>query len=228
MNYLDALKVVHENYKPSSYVEIGCRFGASLALADCKAIGIDPNMRLREQPRSDTTLFDITSDLFFDQENITELLGETFSLAFVDGMHLAEYALRDFINLEKQGGKNGVVLFDDIMPKKTEFAGREPETNAWCGDVYKVFRILKKYRTDLEINVFDISTKGLGVVSNLNPTSTVLSDNIESIETDISEGVYDVVDVAVLREEFSVRSVSELADFAKTLAEKRSDTCLAA
>lgn len=228
MNYLDALKVVHENYKPSSYVEIGCRFGASLELANCKAIGIDPNMRLREEPRSDTILFDITSDLFFEQQNITKLLGETFSLSFVDGMHLAEYALRDFINLEKHGDKNSVVLFDDIMPRKTEFAGREPETNAWCGDVYKVFRILKKYRTDLEISVFDIATKGLGVVTNLDSSSRVLSDNLKDIEKDIAEGVYDVKDVSVLREEFSVKTVSELAEFTKTLAEKRVDSRLAA
>lgn len=217
MNYLDALKVVHEEVNPTSYVEIGCRFGDSLALASCKSIGIDPAMRIKVELNNNVTLFSENSDDFFEKKSIDDILGEKFHLSFVDGMHLAEYALRDFMNLEKQSASNSVVLFDDILPKRTEYAFREPVTNAWCGDVYKVIRILKKYRPDLSISVFDVSVKGLGIVTNLDASSTVLQDNLEQIEKDILSDVYDVEDAKLLRDEFAVKPVNEIRNYASSM-----------
>lgn len=222
MLYLDALKIVHEKLKPSSYVEIGCRFGASLALADCVAIGIDPNMRIEHELSEKVSLFDLTSDEFFENNDLNSLLGRSFDLAFVDGMHLAEFALTDFINLEKKASNDSVVLFDDILPKRTEYAGREPESNAWCGDVYKVIRILKKYRPDLEIAVFDIAVKGLGVVSNVDPSSTILSDNYAQITEQIAAELYTSKDVQELRKEYDVKDVSELSSYLESVRNKLS------
>mgnify|MGYP006924552669 CR=1 FL=1 len=215
--YLDALETVHKNMKPKNYLEIGCRFGDSLSLAKCDSIGIDPNMRLKYDKPDNMTLFDITSDDYFEKQKTKKIFGSRFHLAYVDGMHLAEYALRDFINLEKESKKSSVVLFDDILPRRTEYAGRKPASAAWCGDVYKVLRVLKQYRPDLTINVFDVAVKGLGVVTGLDRKSTVLEDNYEKIEIGILADHFTVSDVKVLRDEFSVRPVDELAKFAKSL-----------
>ena len=59
-------------------------------------------------------------------------------MAFIDGMHLSEFALRDFIGVERLSRWTGVAIFDDMLPGVEE-AGRDRRTRAWTGDVYKVW-----------------------------------------------------------------------------------------
>lgn len=218
MHYLEALRIVHENFKPRSYVEIGCRFGDSLILAECPAVGIDPNMRLKHEPDpAAVKLFHETSDDFFEKQDLDCLLTPAYELAYIDGMHLAEYALRDFINLEKKATDGSMIMFDDILPRKQEYAEREPVVNAWCGDIYKVLRVLMKYRPDLTIQVFDVAVKGLGIVTGLDRNNTVLSENYAEIEADILAGKYDCPDVTKLRSEFGVIAVKDLAPRIKAM-----------
>ncbi len=182
----------HHAINPLAYVEIGVRNGHSMILSQCRSIGIDPDIELKVDLPDLVTLFETSSDQFFEENNLQEILGRSFDLAFIDGMHLAEYALRDFINLEKNASACSVVLVDDILPDDIRWTERVRTRNEWTGDVYKLILILKEYRPDLEITAFDVQMKGLASIANLNPTCTILVNNYEKILADIQNGKYDI------------------------------------
>ena len=69
-----------------------------------------------------------TSDEFFNRRHpFAHLAGQPVDLAFIDGMHLSEFALRDFINTEKFCHAGSVVVFDDMLPRNVIEAGRGRE-----------------------------------------------------------------------------------------------------
>lgn len=112
-------------------------------------------------------------------------------LAFIDGMHLFEFALRDFINLEKYSTPASTILIHDGYPQDRVSSARERATNIWSGDVWKLLVCLKKYRPELQIATADVPPTGLSVVRNLNPDSTVLSQNLEKICAEFIPWEYD-------------------------------------
>ena len=94
-------------------MEIGIQQGESFELAKTAkwAIGVDPRPRLRYELWPGAKVFSMTSDAFFASYDLQkELGGNPVELAFIDGRHLFEYALRDFINLEKHGGRSSTIL----------------------------------------------------------------------------------------------------------------------
>ena len=65
----------------------------------------------------------MTSDDFFSGPRLGELLGgQTVDMAFVDGMHLFEYALRDFMNLEASALI--LIAVHDCLPRDQEVPPR--------------------------------------------------------------------------------------------------------
>ena len=134
-------------------------------------------------------------------------------------MHLAEYVVRDFINAEKYSHAGTVIMFDDVLPEQMEMAERGRRFNAWTGDVYKIVPVLRKYRPDLEIGVFETFIgqyrKGLAVVKNMDPNSTVLEENYKEIERDIFETGYAIDSIEHLNEMMQVLPYSEFENFIK-------------
>lgn len=188
-DYYDWLLHFHQHLKPATYVEIGLGHGRSLALAgpETKAIGIDPYQGFWERlnyvsPHNPATLFPMTSDDFFAQHDLREEIGQdTFDLGFIDGLHLFEQALKDFINLERYARKDSVILIHDCLPVAPIVAERERCTGFWTGDVWRIIPCLKTFRPDLKIFTIPTKPSGLGVVTNLDPASCVLSDNFQTI-----------------------------------------------
>jgi hypothetical protein len=69
-----------------------------LAGVQAQAIGIDPQPRLEHALGARMRLFTETSDAFFAGRDLrAELGGAAVELAFIDSMHLFEFALRDFM-----------------------------------------------------------------------------------------------------------------------------------
>jgi tetratricopeptide (TPR) repeat protein len=188
-DYYDWLEYFHNMIKPATYVEIGLGHGRSLALAGngTRAIGIDPYQGILNNlnyfsPDNPATLFPLASDDFFKQHDLRQEIGkDTFDLAFIDGLHLFEQVLKDFINLERYAGTSSVILIHDCLPVEAIVAERERCTGFWTGDVWRIIPCLKTFRPDLRIMTIPTYPSGLGVVTNLDPASTVLSDNYDAI-----------------------------------------------
>jgi hypothetical protein len=171
-----------------NYLEIGVRDGATLALADCPSIGVDPNFTLKHDPlrkKRVLHLYQMTSDEFFRDHDPRDAFGGPVDVAFLDGLHLFEYLLRDFINAERVCDRRSVILLDDCLPPNSEMTERQhrPEQRQdpvvakwWTGDVWKVVSILRELRPDLRITPVDVRPTGSIMVSNLDPGSSVLYD----------------------------------------------------
>src|SRR5690606_6171086 len=106
------------------------------------AIGIDPDFDIRVSLAAPTRLFRMTSDAFFAQPDVRSILSAPIDLAFIDGMHQVEFALRDFISLERHASANSIILIDDVLPEKMEYATRERHSRVWTGDVYRLILVL--------------------------------------------------------------------------------------
>ncbi|MGH2950278.1 MAG: class I SAM-dependent methyltransferase, partial [Solirubrobacteraceae bacterium] len=182
MNYLNFLRALHAALAPGTYLEIGIRNGDSLALAQCTAVGIDPDFELRTALGAGTALFEESSDEYFERADPLEPLGgRPIDLAFIDGMHLAEFALRDFANVERHARWTSVAVFDDILPREPVQASRDRRTQTWTGDVYKMLGILERHRPDLICLRVGTDPTGLLLVLGLDPASRVLEDRYDRI-----------------------------------------------
>ncbi|MGH8894419.1 MAG: class I SAM-dependent methyltransferase [Actinomycetes bacterium] len=182
MRYLEFLRVLHERLSPATYLEIGVRNGTSLALSRCRSVGIDPAYRVTAELDGDVSLFRTISDEYFSRpEPLAPFGGRPVDLAFIDGLHLFEFALRDFVNVERHAAPSSVVVFDDVFPRTVDEAARERHTKSWTGDVYKVLAILQEHRPDLTCLRVGTEPTGLLVVVGLDPTSTVLVDGYQRL-----------------------------------------------
>jgi hypothetical protein len=169
----------HTALRPNTYVEIGINRGSSLALArpPTLAIGVDPTPNIAVQFRTDTMIYPETSDDFFERRRLdVHLKGQPLRLGFIDGLHLFEQALRDFINLEAYCGPPSVILFHDTLPLDEATQSRERHTQFHTGDIWRVVLCLKDFRSDLD--VFTISTpwSGLTVVTGFGGTDRRLAE----------------------------------------------------
>src|SRR5207249_2239032 len=93
----------------------------------------------------------LTSDEFFARHDLGEILGRPVDFAFIDGWHLFEFALRDFMNLERFCTDRPLIALHDCLPRPREIAAREktPQGIAWAGDVWKLILCLADFRPDL-------------------------------------------------------------------------------
>ena len=157
------LKVLHDRLKPRFYLEIGVQTGKSLKLAKCNAIGIDPMPRPNIKLQKNHTLLRMTSDDFFAKHSENHLKGAP-DLVFIDGMHLYEYALRDFLNVERYADTNTLVVIDDIFPGHPAQAERQRRTRAWTGDVWKLPFFIEEKRKNLKVTKLDIFPTGLMII----------------------------------------------------------------
>lgn len=76
-------------------------------------------------------------------------------LMFIDGMHLSEFTLRDFINVERWASPNTRVVIDDIFANHPVQAERRRATRVWTGEVWKLHHCLSMHRPDLLLLVLD-------------------------------------------------------------------------
>ena len=221
MKYLTALAQLHETLTPASYVEIGCREGRSLTLARCPALAIDPDFEIRADLHAPTRIFRLTSDDFFARHDLGELLGGKVDLAFVDGMHRAEFVLRDILNLEAHARHNSVIVIDDVLPEQMEWTTRERLTQAWTGDVYKVIPFLRKHRPDLDIRVFDIEMKGMAIITGLNPGDRSVQNALSRHEAVLAGEDWACASIADLRAQLAPEPAAALPAFVDALAARR-------
>lgn len=196
LNYYAVLERYFAARRPMNYLEIGVSRGKSFMLAQCPAIGVDPAPELRGDivgVKPHASVFRMTSDAFFATGKLELLFPEGVDLAFLDGMHLFEFLLRDFINTERRARRGGTIILHDCLPINAEMTERERRPGLrkdtaykshWTGDVWKMPLILKEYRPELKIAALDSQPTGLTIIEGLDPASDTLSRNFDRIVAD--------------------------------------------
>ena len=189
-NYESILADVHEILKPRTYIEIGVSRGDSIRLArpGTLALGVDPAPAVPFALPGNVRVFAETSDHFFAARDVrAELGGLPLDLAFIDGMHHFDFALRDFINLERLCARESTILVHDCFPIDRTSAERERKSLFWSGDIWRLIVLLKKYRPDLRIDTIGTPPTGLGVIRNLDPSSRFLADNVARLSDEFMQ-----------------------------------------
>ena len=185
--YIEVLTALEKSLRADWYLEIGTRSGRSLSHITCNFVSIDPEFAIV------APVFNSARSMLFFQETSDDFFAGGFlgrnairpDLAFIDGMHLFEYVLRDFANCERSMGQGGAIALHDVCPTDVPMSSRDMTRLAtnlpWTGDVWKFILILRAYRPDLTLDVLDAHKTGLAVVTNLDPANRVLQDNHDRI-----------------------------------------------
>lgn len=165
MHKHELLAALHRRMQPRTYFEIGVRTGKSMELSRVPSIGVDPFFVVTRELHCDLHLVRTTSDEFFARSHpFAHFEQPEFDLAFIDGMHLAEFALRDFINTERHSHPGSVIVIDDVLPRNVREASREHVSGAWAGDVFKMIDVMRAHRPDLVLLEVDTAPTGTLVV----------------------------------------------------------------
>jgi SAM-dependent methyltransferase len=177
---LDFLARLHRELAPRGYIETGVWWGMSLVLAGCPAVGIDPYPDLQLELGSHARVAEMTAEDYFAFEDVRADL-EHIDLAYVDGLHLLEHALMDFMQIERHAHPTSIILIDDIYPNHPAQASRRRSTKNWTGDVWKSVFVLTVLRPDLLLVPVDTAPTGTLMVIGADPTNTTLWDGFDAM-----------------------------------------------
>jgi len=138
-------------------LEIGVETGQSIALA--RRENARDRYRPRTQDHKSSSLparayVPPRATQYFAAHDVrAEFGGLPVDLAFIDGMHQFEFALRDFINIEKHCTSRSTILIHEVLtdPWSRHTAERERRTGFWSGDIWRLVLLLRKYRPDLGV-----------------------------------------------------------------------------
>jgi hypothetical protein len=193
-DYYHLLARIHRHLRPRTYLEIGVHEGHSLSLAlpSTVTVGVDPAANASASLPEGARLIGLPSDEFF-QSGLGQSAfgGRPIEMAFIDGLHLFEQALRDFIHVERHAHPDAVILIHDCLPIDKVTSSRERTTVVWSGDVWKVILCLRQYRPDLHVAVVDVPPTGIGVITNLNPSSAILPGQLDALYDEFVPMDYD-------------------------------------
>lgn len=166
--FREVLGWIHEDVRPRNYLEIGVNEGASLrsALPATRIIGVDPHPMVSSDSSSDVHIFGMTSDEFFRNHDPLKILeADAIDLSFIDGLHLVEQVIRDFLNLERFQKPRSFVLFHDCIPLSERSAARTRQTSFYSGDAWKFLVFLRRHRPHLQVDIIPTMPTGIGVLS---------------------------------------------------------------
>jgi hypothetical protein len=165
-DYRSLLGFLHKALQPKLYVEIGVRDGETFCLTQdgTRRIGIDPAPLIDTSGWANTVLAHSTSDSFFAHEPNREKC-RGFDLAFIDGDHSFDQALRDFRNLEALAKPTSIICIHDVIPMDARTATPKAETAFHTGDVWRLMAAINagRYRDLVSFTVACAPT-GLGIV----------------------------------------------------------------
>lgn len=204
--YLDVLADLHQQLDPRLYLEIGIRHGRSLRLARCPAVAIDPQPEADPLPPTVQLHTCTSDDFFFFHANAAAGRGG-FDLAFIDGMHLSDFVLRDFMHVEALMAPGGCIVIDDVLPNHPVQAQRDRQSRVWTGDVWRFGALLAEQRPDLVLTWLDTAPTGLLLVTRLDPHNRVLWDRYNTIRA-----VWDATPNALPPDDILSRRIASFPD----------------
>lgn len=218
--HLPFLAALHELIQPSRYLEIGTDTGASLRLASCSSVAVDPRFRLDGDvlgAKPSLDLRQVTSDQFFEG-HAQDCLGNGTDLAFIDGLHLFEYVLRDFLNTVPWCRPGGMILVHDVLPPAAWIGQRQRQGSMWAGDVWKLPYWLRDHMPDLTLTLIDVPSTGMLVVEGADRTANLPVPDQEMVARMVDQPTPEDVS-ARLRRDFPLQ---EPVSFLRDLTTRRS------
>ncbi len=182
-SYFTLLARLHRYLRPRTYLEIGVAEGRSLALVSpgTRAVGLDPAPRLAFALDASTTVVRATSDEYFDGSVADPLAGTAVDMAFIDGLHLSEQALKDVLQAQRRGHPQSVILMHDCNPPDRLSAMRDQRGALWAGDVWKVIVLLRWVAPGASVHSVAVPPTGLGIITGLHPFAAELLDRYEEL-----------------------------------------------
>ncbi len=193
-SYHEWLARFHQWLQPATYLEIGVQTGQTLTLAQppTVAVGVDPDPMLQFPLSNTTQMFNLESDVFFEQHNLAEVMGQAkVDLAFIDGLHVFDQVLRDFMNVERFSHPGTVVVLHDVRPLDNISSDPDSHSNFNSGDAWKVMAALRRFRPDLTCFTIPTAPTGLGVITNLDSKNTILKERYNEVITAYQNKNYD-------------------------------------
>lgn len=156
----ELINCIAKSIDAHSYLEIGVETGLTFnQVKILQKTGVDPRFQFDYQGdlRTNLSFHEITSDEFFKKLAKNEIKYQKFDLVFIDGLHVFEQVVKDFMNVINHMNLGGVIVIDDTVPID-EFSvlpsqkdcyrlriesGRHND-GSWHGDVYKLIYVLSK------------------------------------------------------------------------------------
>lgn len=181
--YKSLFRKIHKLLTPGVYCEIGVENGSSLKLAkhSSVAVGIDPAPRIAEQLPDNTHIFPMPSDDFFAGSECVIFAEAKIELGFIDGLHEARQALRDFINIERHSSGRAIIMLHDVIPLNAATATPQRNTLFWSGDVWRTLMAISHFFSDLEIVTIKSPPTGLALVKGANPGRGVTGSDLSEM-----------------------------------------------
>lgn len=221
MFYQNVIERIHNDFFPENYLEIGTLTGQTLKLSKCPSIAIDPKFQISSDvigEKEFCSFYQMPSDLFFDKFNPIKILKSPIHFSFLDGLHHAEFLLRDFLNVEKYSRHDALVAIHDCLPLELPMASRVPGEKAetperqgwWTGDVWKTIVVLKLKRPDLKIRAYNSQDTGLILISNLFPSASITPEFYGSMLSEIHKLSLSEFGLNELYQLLDVRNTEEL------------------
>lgn len=188
MTRIEVLNAIIDKKKVTNYLEIGVNRGKCLfnIMGAKKRYAVDPffNFSTWKKIRAiiknfhnlKNKYFEVTSDEFF-KKNAKQLKNNPIDLAFIDGLHTYQQALKDTLNTLQYSNSDGVVLLHDCNPldelaaypansiddARKDLQDNPNWKNIWNGDVWKTIVHIRKNHPELTAFVLD-TDHGLGFV----------------------------------------------------------------
>lgn len=176
------------------YLEIGVEAGVTFnEILINQKVAVDPDFSIDTTNLTGQT-FAKSSDDWFDA-----FPGATFDCIFIDGLHLAEQALRDVLRGLNRLSSGGVMLIDDCLPSDSFAAMRSinacheykeynnwPDRD-WMGDVYKVVIFLHDFCEQFQYSYITDSMGIVAVWRNQRPIRPILNSLEKIAHCDYSQ-----------------------------------------
>ena len=173
--------------KSDTYLEIGVENGYTfnnVHFLNENKTGVDPDPKCNNK-----NVIKLTSDDFFKENQKKQ------DVIFIDGMHHAEYVLRDFSNSMNILTENGSIFIDDIIPlnynEQLRIPGKHYYENdilkygeEWTGDVWKtIYYLLVHYKEVITISYYyNINYRGIAHIKIKEPFTIIENDAIVKIK----------------------------------------------
>jgi len=192
-------EIINSTTTPNStYLEIGVEYGQTFQFVHfSNKTGVDPDPKF-----DDPNLVLLTSDAFFETNQ------KKYDVIFIDGMHQAEYVLRDINNSIQVLNQGGILFLDDILPMTHKEQLKIPAKHiyengilkygepGWTGDVWKVIYYLLQHNSDSFVFTYYNHPyyRGVMLLRNIKsfqiPTNAIQEMNDYDYNTDFSKYIH--------------------------------------